>query len=162
VRCTEAAALAAAQFMGTGNQEAGDQAAVDAMRLMISTLEMDGIVVIGEGEKDNAPMLYNGEIVGNGRPPAVDVAVDPVEGTRLLALGRPNAISVIALAERWSMWNPGPSLYMDKIVVDKRARDVIDLTQSPTDNLNHSLKNSSRSAQSITRGAPVRQSQQLI
>ena len=115
VRCTEAAALAAAQFMGTGNQEAGVQA-----------------------------------------------AVDPVEGTRLLALGRPNAISVIALAERWSMWNPGPSLYMDKIVVDKRARDVIDLTQSPTDNLNHSLKNSSRSAQSITRGAPVRQSQQLI
>ncbi len=135
VRVTEAAALAAALHMGTGDKKAGDQAAVDAMRLMLGTLEMNGVVVIGEGEKDEAPMLYNGELVGDGRPPAVDVAVDPVEGTRLLALGRPNAISVIALAERWAMWNPGPALYMEKLVVERRARDAIDITSSPQENL---------------------------
>lgn len=135
VRVTEAAALAAAHYMGTGDKEAGDRAAVNAMRLILSTVEMDGVIIIGEGEKDQAPMLYNGERVGNGRPPAVDVAVDPVEGTRLLALGRPNAISVIALAERWSMWNPGPSFYMEKLVVGKQARDAIDLRLSPTENL---------------------------
>lgn len=135
VRVTEAAALAAAQYMGTGDRKAGDQAAVDAMRLMLGTLEMDGVIVIGEGEKDKAPMLYNGEIVGNGHPPAVDVAVDPVEGTNLLALGRANALSVIALAERWTMWNPGPALYMDKLVVEKRARHVIDITLPPVENL---------------------------
>lgn len=135
VRVTEAAALSAAHYMGFGNKEAGDQAAVDAMRAVLHTIEMDGVIVIGEGEKDEAPMLYNGERVGNGDPPAVDVAVDPVEGTKLLALGRPNAISVIAVAERWSMWQPGPSLYMNKIVVEKSARQAIDITLSPTENL---------------------------
>lgn len=135
VRVTEAAALASAHMMGLGNKEAGDQAAVDAMRAVLSTVEMDGVIVIGEGEKDEAPMLYNGEIVGTGRPPLVDVAVDPIEGTRLLALGRPNAISVIAATERWGMWQPGPSLYMNKIVVDRHARHAIDITLSPTENL---------------------------
>jgi fructose-1,6-bisphosphatase II len=135
VRVTEAAALAAAQYMGTDDKNAGDQAAVDAMRLMLSTVEMDGVIVIGEGEKDRAPMLYNGEIVGNGSPPAVDIAVDPVEGTRLLALGRANALSVIALTARGGMWQPGPSLYLYKLVVDRRAREVIDLNQSPAENL---------------------------
>ncbi|MCX7853961.1 MAG: class II fructose-bisphosphatase [Caldilineales bacterium] len=135
VRVTEAAALAAAHYMGTGDKEGGDRAAVNAMRLILGTVEMDGVIVIGEGEKDQAPMLYNGERVGNGRPPAVDVAVDPVEGTRLLALGRPNALSVIALAERWSMWNPGPSFYMEKLVVGKQAREAIDLRLGPAENL---------------------------
>jgi fructose-1,6-bisphosphatase II len=135
VRVTEAAALSAAHYMGLGNKEAGDQAAVDAMRSVLETVEMDGVVVIGEGEKDEAPMLYNGEQVGTGRPPAVDVAVDPIEGTTLLALGRPNAISVIAIAERGGMWNPGPSLYLNKIVVEQAARQAIDITLSPTENL---------------------------
>src|SRR6266545_1070150 len=107
VRVTEAAALAAARWVGRGDKEAADQAAVDAMRLMLDTVSMDGLVVIGEGEKDKAPMLYNGERVGNGRPPAVDVAVDPLEGTRLTSVGQPNAISVIALAERGTMFFPG-------------------------------------------------------
>ncbi|MFN8459468.1 MAG: class II fructose-bisphosphatase [Anaerolineae bacterium] len=135
VRVTEAAALAAAHYMGLGNKEAGDQAAVDAMRAVLQTIEMDGMVVIGEGEKDEAPMLYNGERVGSGHPPKVDVAVDPVEGTRLLALGRPNAISVIAITEQNGMWQPGPSLYMQKIVVEMAARPAIDLTLSATQNL---------------------------
>ncbi len=135
VRVTEAAALSAAHYMGLGNKEAGDQAAVDAMRSVLETIEMDGVIVIGEGEKDEAPMLYNGEQVGNGRAPAVDVAVDPIEGTGLLAYGRPNAISVIAIAERGSMWQPGPSLYLNKIVVERAARQAIDITLSATDNL---------------------------
>ena len=135
VRVTESAALAAARHMGLGDKNLADKAAGDAMRLMLQTVEMDGVVVIGEGEKDEAPRLYNGESVGNGRPPAVDVAVDPVQGTSLLALGRANAISVVALAERWSMWNPGPSLYADKLVVRRAAREAIDLRRSPTDNL---------------------------
>lgn len=135
VRVTEAAALSAAHYMGLGNREAGDQAAVDAMRAVLHSIEMDGVIVIGEGEKDEAPMLYNGEMVGSGRPPAVDVAVDPVEGTRLLALGRPNAISVIAISDRWSMWQPGPSFYMNKIVVEKAAKQAIDITLSATENL---------------------------
>lgn len=135
VRVTEAAALAAARHMGLGNKIAGDQAAVDAMRSVLETIDMDGVVVIGEGEKDEAPMLYNGERVGNGHPPEVDVAVDPVEGTTLLALGRPNAIAVIAAAQRGGMWSPGPSLYVDKIVVEKDARQAIDITLTPTENL---------------------------
>ena len=135
VRVTEAAALSAARFMGTGDKEAGDGAAVDAMRAVLRAVDMDGIVVIGEGEKDEAPMLYNGEKVGNGQPPQVDVAVDPVEGTRLLALGRPNSIAVIAIAPRGAFWVPGASLYMEKIVVEKAARDAIDITLSPTENL---------------------------
>ena len=135
VRVTEAAAISAARYMGKGDKNAGDQAAVDAMRAVLQTIEMDGIVVIGEGEKDEAPMLYNGEHVGTGEGPLTDVAVDPVEGTRLLALGRPNAISVIAVAERGSFWNPAGSLYMNKIVVEGRAREAIDIRKSPAENL---------------------------
>lgn len=135
VRVTEAAAISASCYMGLGDKEAGDQAAVDAMRAVLSQVEMDGIVVIGECENDEAPMLYNGERVGSGSPPQVDVAVDPVEGTKLLAYGRPNSISVIAVAERGSMWQPGASLYMNKIVVEKHAREAIDITCSATENL---------------------------
>ncbi len=137
VRVTEAAAISAARHMGRGDKEAGDQAAVDAMRTVLQTVDMDGIVVIGEGEKDEAPMLYNGERVGSGNGPQTDVAVDPVEGTRLLALGRPNAISVIAVAERGSFWDPGGSLYMNKIVVEARAREAIDIHKSPAENLHN-------------------------
>src|SRR6266540_2597509 len=103
VRVTEAAALAAARWVGRGDKEAADQAAVDAMRLMLDTVSMDGVVVIGEGEKDKAPMLYNGETIGDGSPPVVDIAVDPIDGTTLTSLGRPNAIAVIALSERGTM-----------------------------------------------------------
>ena len=135
VRVTEAAALACAPYMGRGDGKAGDRAAVDAMRAVLQTVEMDGVVVIGEGEKDRAPRLYNGERVGTGDAPAVDLAVDPLEGTRLLACGRPNAISVVAAALRGALWDPGASLYMDKLVVGKEARDAIDLARSPTENL---------------------------
>jgi len=127
VRTTEAAALAAARWMGRGNKEAADQAAVDAMRMMLDTVAMDGIVVIGEGEKDEAPMLFNGERVGNGQGPAVDVAVDPIDGTRLLAMGRPNALSVVAVAPRGTMYNPRGMFYMDKIAVGPAAKGMIDL-----------------------------------
>jgi len=125
VRVTEAAALAAGRWMGRGQKEAGDEAAVEAMRAMLATVEMDGIVVIGEGEKDEAPMLFNGEVVGTGNGPAVDVAVDPVEGTSLLANGRPDAIAVIAVAPRGTMWSPGPAFYMNKLVVGREARDAV-------------------------------------
>ncbi|PIE58205.1 MAG: fructose-bisphosphatase class II [Desulfobulbus propionicus] len=135
VRVTEAAALSAAAFMGTGDKNGGDAAAVQAMRTVLRTVQMQGIVLIGEGEKDEAPMLYNGEPVGSGDGPELDIAVDPVEGTRLLADGRPNAISVIAAAPKGAMWDPGPSLYMKKIVVEQAARAAIDITQSPTENL---------------------------
>ncbi|BHH85607.1 class II fructose-bisphosphatase [Desulforhopalus sp. 52FAK] len=135
VRVTEAAALSAARFMGIGDKEGGDGAAVDAMRAVLQTVEMDGVVVIGEGEKDNAPMLYNGEVVGSGNEPKLDIAVDPVEGTSLLAYGRPNSIAVIAAAPRGAMWSPGASLYMDKIVVEKQAAGAIDITKSTAENL---------------------------
>jgi fructose-1,6-bisphosphatase II len=127
VRVTEAAALAAARWMGRGDKNAGDQAAVDAMRLLLSTIDMDGVVVIGEGEKDEAPMLYNGEVVGSGSGWPVDVAVDPVDGTRLLALGRPNALSVVAVSERGTMFDPGPIMYMNKIAVGPAAAGAIDI-----------------------------------
>lgn len=135
VRVTEAAALSAAPHMGRGDGKAGDQAAVNAMRAVLRTVRMSGRVVIGEGEKDEAPMLYNGEIVGTGEAPALDIAVDPVEGTRLLALGRPNAIAVIAAAPAGSMWEPGSSFYAEKLVVEAPARDAVDLRLSPTENL---------------------------
>lgn len=135
VRVTEAAALAAGRWMGLGDKEGGDQAAVNAMRLMLSTVEMDGVVVIGEGEKDRAPMLYNGERIGNGRPPQVDVAVDPVEGTRLLAYGRANAISVVALSPRGTMFDPNPVAYMEKLVVGPQARGAVDLSEPVEANL---------------------------
>ncbi len=135
VRVTEAAAISAARFMGLGDKEGGDGAAVDAMRAFLKTVNMQGTVIIGEGEKDEAPMLYNGEQVGNGKGPRVDVAVDPVEGTRLLAYGRPNSIAVIGVAEAGSMWDPGDSFYMNKLVVEKKAKEVIDIRLSPTENL---------------------------
>ena len=127
VRVTEAAALAAARMVGRGDKEGADQAAVDAMRTVLETVSMDGVVVIGEGEKDEAPMLYNGEQIGDGSPPQVDIAVDPLEGTRLTALGMPNAISVIALAERGTMFNPGPIVYMEKIAGGPEIADLLDL-----------------------------------
>src|SRR5207302_3292728 len=127
VRVTEAAALAAAPLVGMGDKEAADQAAVDGMRYMLHSVSMDGVVVIGEGEKDEAPMLYNGEHIGDGSPPQVDIAVDPLEGTRLTALGMPSAISVIALAERGSMFNPGPIVYMEKIAGGPQIADLLDL-----------------------------------
>jgi fructose-1,6-bisphosphatase II len=135
VRVTEAAALGAGRWIGRGDKEAADQAAVDAMRLMLDTVTMDGVVVIGEGEKDKAPMLYNGEEVGSGSGPVVDVAVDPLEGTRLTALGQPNAIAVIALAERGTMFFPGAAVYMNKIACGEEAAEAIDITASPTDNV---------------------------
>src|SRR6187549_3664783 len=127
VRVTEAAALAAARWVGRGEKELADQAAVDAMRFTLHAVPMDGIVVIGEGEKDKAPMLYNGEQIGDGSPPEVDVAVDPLEGTRLTAMGQPSALSVVALAERGSMFDPGPCVYMEKIAGGPEIADVLDL-----------------------------------
>ncbi len=126
-RATEAAALAAARWVGRGQKNEGDGAAVNALRLLLGTVRMDGIVVIGEGEKDEAPMLYNGERVGNGHGPVVDVAVDPVEGTSLLAKGLPNSIAVVAVAPRGTMFNPGPAFYMDKLVVGPEAAGRVDL-----------------------------------
>jgi fructose-1,6-bisphosphatase II len=127
VRVTEAAALAAARVVGRGDKEGADQAAVDAMRHVLDSVSMDGVVVIGEGEKDKAPMLYNGEQIGDGSPPQVDVAVDPLEGTRLTAMGMPNAIAVIALAERGAMFSPGPIVYMEKIAGGPEIADLLDL-----------------------------------
>ena len=129
VRVTEAAALAAARWVGRGDKESADQAAVDAMRLMLDTVPMDGLVVIGEGEKDEAPMLYNGEQIGDGSPPEVDIAVDPLEGTRLTALGQPAALAVIALAERGTMFDPGPCVYMEKIAGAPGIADCLSLEQ---------------------------------
>src|SRR5918996_338439 len=127
VRVTESAALAAARWVGRGDKEGADQAAVDAMRFTLHAVPMDGIVVIGEGEKDEAPMLYNGEQIGDGSPPEVDVAVDPLEGTRLTARGMPSALSVVALAERGTMFDPGPCVYMEKIAGSSDIGDVLDL-----------------------------------
>lgn len=134
-RVTEAAALTAARWMGRGDKEAADQAAVDAMRFVLGSIEMDGIVVIGEGAKDEAPMLYIGERVGQGVEPRVDIAVDPVEGTRLVAMGMPNAITVVALADRGSMFSCEDIAYMEKIAVGAEAAGAIDLDLSPTENL---------------------------
>src|ERR1700756_1697363 len=135
VRVTEAGAMAAARWVGRGDKESADQAAVDAMRFVLDSVAMRGVVVIGEGEKDDAPMLYNGEEVGNGEGPEVDVAVDPLEGTRLTSLGQPGAISVMAVAERGAMLFPGAALYMEKVAVGPGAIDAIDITKSPTDNV---------------------------
>jgi fructose-1,6-bisphosphatase II len=135
VRVTEAAAMGAGRWIGRGDKMAADQAAVDAMRAMLDTVSMSGVVVIGEGEKDEAPMLYNGEEVGEGGA-EVDVAVDPLEGTRLAALGQPNSIAVIAAAERGSMFFPGAAVYMEKIAVGADAADAIDINATPTENVN--------------------------
>lgn len=149
VRITEAAALASARWLGRGDKEAGDGAAVDAMRVSFATLHIDGTVIIGEGEKDHAPMLYNGEKVGKGEGPRLDVAVDPVEGTNLLAYGRPNAISVVGVAPQGSMFNPGPSYYMQKLVVPREARDVIDLDAPVKVNLANVAKAMGKSVQDL-------------
>ena len=135
VRVTEAAALASGRWMGRGDKEGADQAAVDAMRIVLQRVPMDGIVVIGEGEKDKAPMLFNGERIGDGTPPLTDVAVDPIDGTSLTAQGRGGALAVIAVSERGSMFDPGPFVYMEKIVVGPEAADVIDIKASPAENL---------------------------
>jgi fructose-1,6-bisphosphatase II len=135
VRVTEAAALAAARWMGRGDKNAADQAAVDAMRLMMDTVPMTGVVVIGEGEKDNAPMLYNGEEIGSGELPEVDIAVDPIDGTSLTARGQGGAIAAVACSERGSMFDPGPCVYMEKIVAGEEAHDVIDLDVGVAENL---------------------------
>jgi fructose-1,6-bisphosphatase II len=135
VRVTEAAALAAGRWVGRGDKEAADGAAVDAMRLMLDTVSMDGVVVIGEGEKDHAPMLYNGEKVGNGAGPGVDVAVDPIDGTRLTAVGQPNALSVVALSERGTMFFPGAAVYMEKVATGPEAAFAIDVTAPPEENI---------------------------
>ncbi|MGD0196657.1 MAG: class II fructose-bisphosphatase [Solirubrobacteraceae bacterium] len=127
VRVTEAAALGCARLVGRGDKEAADQAAVDAMRHMLESVRFDGVVVIGEGEKDKAPMLYNGEPIGDGSPPAVDIAVDPLEGTTLAARGMPNALSVIALAPRGAMFDPGPCFFMEKIAGSAQIADLLDL-----------------------------------
>jgi fructose-1,6-bisphosphatase II len=140
VRVTEAAALAAGRWIGHGDKIAADAAAVDAMRLMIDSVSMHGTVVIGEGEKDEAPMLYNGEEVGDGTGPGVDVAVDPIDGTRLTALGQPNALVVIALAERGSMFFPGAAVYMEKVATGPEAAHAIDITAPPEENVRRVAK----------------------
>jgi fructose-1,6-bisphosphatase II len=127
VRVTEAAALAAARLVGKGDKEAADQAAVDGMRAMLHSVQMDGVVVIGEGEKDEAPMLYNGERIGDGTPPEVDIAVDPLEGTTLAAHGMPSALAVIALSARGTMFDPGPCVYMEKMAGSPEIADLLDL-----------------------------------
>ncbi|MEA2452885.1 MAG: fructose,6-bisphosphatase [Actinomycetota bacterium] len=140
VRVTEAAALAAARWMGRGDKESADGAAVDAMRLMLGTVSMDGVVVIGEGEKDNAPMLYNGEKIGNGEPPVMDIAVDPIDGTTLTSKGMGGALAVVAAAERGTMFDPGPCFYMEKIAVSEEAADVIDIEAPIAENLSRLAK----------------------
>ncbi len=150
VRVTEAAAMAAAQHQGKANKEAVDQAAVDAMRSVLSSVDMDGIVVIGEGEKDEAPMLYNGERVGNGAPLLMDVAVDPVDGTRLTAEGGPGALAVIGAAQRGSMYAPGSLVYMDKIAVGEEAAGSIDLDAPVAENLNRVAAALEKSPSNVT------------
>lgn len=151
-RVTEAAALAACRFVGRGDKDSADKAAVDAMRLVLNTIEMDGKIVIGEGEKDAAPMLYNGEKLGNGEPPEVDIAVDPIDGTRPVAHGLWNTISVVALAPRGTMFDPGPFVYMDKIAVGPVAKQVIDINAPVKDNLEKIAKVKGENVQRSHRG----------
>jgi fructose-1,6-bisphosphatase II len=136
VRVTEAAALTAARMIGRGDKEGADQAAVDAMRHVLDSVSFDGVVVIGEGEKDEAPMLYNGEHIGDGSLPQVDIAVDPLEGTRLTALGMPSALTVIALAERGAMFDPGPCVYMEKLAGGPDIADLLDIERPLPETLN--------------------------
>ena len=150
VRVTESAALAAARWVGRGDKNGVDGAAVDAMRTVLATVPMDGLVVIGEGEKDEAPMLFNGEIVGDGSSTKTDVAVDPIDGTTLTSLGRGNALSVIAVSERGTMFNPGPCMYMEKIAVGPAAVGHIDITATPTQNLKWIAKAKGESVRDLT------------
>ena len=150
VRVTEAAALAAARWVGRGDKEKADGAAVDAMRVVLQTVSMDGVIVIGEGEKDEAPMLYNGERIGTGEPPETDIAVDPVEGTTLTSLGRANALSVIAVSERGTMFDPGATFYMNKLAVGPEAAGSIDIERPTVDNLNAVAKATGKSVRDLT------------
>ncbi|MEY4361318.1 MAG: class fructose-bisphosphatase [Actinomycetota bacterium] len=150
VRVTESAAMAAARWVGRGDKNGVDGAAVDAMRTVLASVPMDGLVVIGEGEKDDAPMLFNGEIVGDGSSTKTDVAVDPIDGTTLTALGRGNALSVIAVSERGTMFNPGPCMYMEKIAVGPSAVGHIDITASPSQNLKWIAKAKGESVRDLT------------
>jgi fructose-1,6-bisphosphatase II len=140
VRVTEAAAMAAGRWVGRGDKNGGDGAAVDAMRQLIGTVSMRGVVVIGEGEKDEAPMLFNGEHVGNGEGPDCDVAVDPIDGTTLMSKGMPNALAVLAVAERGAMYDPSAVFYMEKLAVGPEAADVIDVTAPVAENIRRVAK----------------------
>jgi fructose-1,6-bisphosphatase II len=151
VRVTEAAAMAAARWMGRGDKIAADGAAVDAMRIVLSSVPMQGVIVIGEGEKDEAPMLYNGEAVGDGSDSTlVDIAVDPIDGTTLTSLGRGNALAVIAVSERETMFNPGPCVYMEKLAVGPQARGAIDITKSATENLHRIAEAKGEDVRNVT------------
>jgi len=150
VRVTEAAALAAGRFMGRGQKELADKAAVDAMRLVLNSINMDAVVVIGEGEKDEAPMLFNGEVVGTGTPPLVDLAVDPIDGTRPLANGFLNSIATVSIAPRDTMFNPGPFVYMDKIAVGPQAKGLIDNNAPLKDNLEKIAHSEDKSIKDVT------------
>src|SRR5499425_1128298 len=150
VRVTEAAAMAAGRWVGRGDKDAGDGAAVDAMRKLINGLPMRGTVVIGEGEKDNAPMLFNGESVGDGSGPEVDVAVDPIDGTTLMSKGMPNALAVLAVAERGKMYDPSAVFYMEKLATGPEAADFVDLTVPPTVNIRRVAKAKGSSVEDVT------------
>jgi fructose-1,6-bisphosphatase II len=150
VRVTEAAAMAAGRWVGRGDKEGGDGAAVNAMRLLINSVPMRGVVVIGEGEKDNAPMLYNGELVGDQTGPAVDVAVDPIDGTTLMSKGMPNALAVLAVAERGAMFDPSAVFYMEKLAVGPDCADVIDIEAGITENLRRVAKVKKSSVSDVT------------
>lgn len=150
VRVTEAAALAAGRFMGRGDKEAADGAAVNAMRIVLQTVDMNGVIVIGEGEKDNAPMLYNGENVGNGSQPDVDVAVDPIDGTRPLAFGRTNSLATVAIAPRGTMFDPGPFVYMNKLAVGPEAKGMINIEKSISENLEAIAKAKHKDLEDLT------------
>src|SRR3990170_3493402 len=150
VRVTEAAAMAASRWMGRGDKNGADGAAVEAMRTVLSTVPMDGIVVIGEGEKDEAPMLFNGEQVGDGTSPLTDVAVDPIDGTTLTSLGRGNALSVIAVSERGTMFDPGPCVYMEKMAVGPEAVGAIDIARTPTENVRAVAQAKGESVRDVT------------
>ncbi len=150
VRVTEAAALAAGRFMGRGDKESADRAAVEAMRLVLRTVDMNGVIVIGEGEKDKAPMLYNDEHVGNGSPPDVDVAVDPIDGTRPLAMGRANSLATVALSPRGTMFNPGPFVYMNKLAVGPAAKGKINIEKPITENLKAIAKAQGKAVEDLT------------
>ena len=149
-RVTEAAALAAGRHMGRGNKEAGDKAAVDAMRLVLNSIDMDATVVIGEGEKDEAPMLFNGEKLGTGDAPEVDIAVDPIDGTRPLAKGMLNSIATVAIAPKGTMFNPGPLVYMDKIAVGPEAKGMVDINAPVRVNLERVAKIKDKHLNDIT------------
>jgi len=150
VRVTEAAALASGRFMGRGDKEGADGAAVNAMRIVLQTVDMNGVIVIGEGEKDNAPMLYNGENVGNGSGQDFDVAVDPIDGTRPLAFGRSNSLATVAIAPRSSMFDPGPFVYMNKLAVGPEAKGMIDIEKPITDNLKAIAKAKRKDVEDLT------------